>query len=227
MLRYLIYIAPAALFMAYASWRVRSAYNKWGRIRNEQGITGVQAAKTLLNQEGLYGMELKGVKGKLTDHYDPRDKSISLSESVATQPSVAALAVTAHEIGHALQHKQGNLLFGLRSGIVPVVNFGSRLGPILFFVGFLLSFTPLVWLGIALFASVFVFTLVTLPLEFDASSKGMRILTASGLLASDAERRGARAVLNAAALTYVASMLAALMQLLYYVSLAAGGGRRR
>lgn len=224
---YWIIVGPAVLFMLYAQWRVKTAYNKWGQIPNSRRMPGVTAAEQLLSQQGLHGVRIQGVTGRLTDNYDPRSKTLNLSGSTARETSVAALAVTAHEVGHAVQDARGNLLFSLRSGFVPAVNFGSRLGPILFILGFFLRFGPLMWLGIVLFSLAFVFTLVTLPLELDASNKALAMLTDGGLLVGSDERGGARAVLNAAALTYVAAMLTALAQLLYYVVLASSGRRRR
>lgn len=172
-------------------------------------------------------MQIRGIAGQLTDNYDPRNKVLNLSQSTARQDSVAAMAITAHEVGHAMQHASGSLLFSLRGSIVPAVNFGSRLGPILFIAGLLLQFGPLMWLGIAFFSLAFIFTMVTLPLEINASSRAIKMLTSSGLLVGSDEQQGAKAVLQAAALTYIASMLTALAQLLYYVSLASGSRRRR
>jgi hypothetical protein len=223
---YWLIVGPAVLFMLYAQWRVQSAYNKWTRVRNSRGMAGAQAAERLIAEQGLYGVSIQGIRGHLTDHYDPRSKTLGLSESTAMQPTVAALAIAAHEIGHATQDARGNRLFNLRSGIVPVVNFGSQLGPILFLAGLFFQFEALMWVGIGLFSLAFVFTVVTLPLELDASSKAMGMLTNSGLLVGEEERRGAKAVLDAAALTYVAALLTALAQLVYYILLASGGRRR-
>jgi Zn-dependent membrane protease YugP len=224
---YWLFVAPAILFTLYAQWRVRSAYARWEKVPNEQGIPGVNAAEQLLQQNDLYGVRIRGVQGRLTDHYDPRNNTLGLSEATARQGSVAALAVVAHEIGHAKQAAQGSLLLKARSGLVPVVNFGSQLGPILFIIGYFLTYEPLMYVGIAFFSLAFVFAVLTLPLELDASNKAMRMLRSSNLIIGNRELRGARAVLNAAALTYVASMLTALFQLLYYVFLARGGRRRR
>jgi Zn-dependent membrane protease YugP len=223
---YWLFVAPALLLMLYAQWRVQTAYAKWGRVPNSRGLPGVKAAEYLLAENNLYGVRIQGIGGQLTDNYDPRTKTLNLSQGTAMQGSVAALAIVAHEIGHAKQDATGNLLLQLRTGIVPAVNIGSQLGPILFIIGFFMRFSPLMWLGIAFFSLAFVFALITLPVEIDASSKAMRMLTNSGLLVGDSERRGARAVLSAAALTYVAGLLMALFQLLYYVVLA-GSGRRR
>ncbi len=223
---YWIIIAPALLFMLYAQWRVQSAYRKWGRVASGRRLPGVQVAQELMAQNGLGGVGIRGVSGHLTDSYDPRSKTLNLSESTARQESVASMAIVAHEMGHAMQDATGFLLLRLRAGLVPAVNFGSQLGPILFIVGFFLQFTPLMWLGIVFFSMAAVFALVTLPVEIDASSRAMRMLREGGFLVSAQEARGARAVLSAAALTYVAALLTALAQLLYYVILASGGRRR-
>jgi hypothetical protein len=165
--------------------------------------------------------------GELSDNYDSRNKTLNLSEGTSGGSSVASLAIVAHEIGHAQQDATGSFMFQLRGGIVNAVNIGSQLGPILFIVGFILQFGTLMWVGIGLFSLAFVFALVTLPIEINASNRAMQMLTASGLLVDNDEQKGARAVLNAAALTYVAALLMALMQLLYYVSMASGSRRRR
>ncbi|MBN1426961.1 MAG: zinc metallopeptidase [Anaerolineae bacterium] len=224
---YWLFVAPALLLMLYAQWRVRSAYSKWGRVPNRRGIPGVKAADVLIRQEGLYALQIQGIPGEMTDNYDPRRKTLNLSEGTARGASVASLAIVAHEIGHAQQDATGNLLLQMRSGLVPAVNIGSQLGPILFIVGFLLQFTSLMWVGIGLFSLAFVFSLITLPIELDASHRAMQMLSTSGLLVDNEEHKGAKNVLNAAALTYVAAMLMALMQLLYYISMASGGRRRR
>ncbi len=223
---YWLIVGPALLFVMFAQWRVQSAYRKWGRVANSTGLAGVQVAERLINENGLQGLRIQGISGKLTDNYDPRSKILNLSESTARQNSVAATAIVAHEVGHAMQDSTGSLLLKLRSGIVPAVNFGSSLGPILFFIGFFLQLGPLMWLGIAFFSLAFVFALITLPVEINASQRALKMLTTSNLLVGNDERRGARAVLSAAALTYVGSLLVSLAQLLYYVSLVRGGRRR-
>jgi hypothetical protein len=224
---YWLFIAPALLLMLYAQWRVKSAYSKWGEVPNSRHLSGAQAAQKIMEENGLYGLGVQGVAGNLTDNYDPRSKTLNLSEGSARGSSVASLAIVAHELGHAQQDAQRSFLLQTRGAIVPVVNIGSTLGPWIFIAGFFLNFTPLIWAGIGLFSLAFVFALITLPVELDASSRGMKMLTAGGFLVGNEEVGGARSVLDAAALTYVAAMLMALMQLLYYVMLATGGRRRR
>jgi Zn-dependent membrane protease YugP len=224
---YWLFIAPALLLMLFAQWRVRSAYNKWGKVANRSNLSGAKVAERLLNDNRIYDVSIRPVAGELTDNYDPRSHTLNLSQGTGSQNSVAAMAIVAHEVGHAQQHAKGSLLMQLRSGIVPAVNIGAQFGPLLFIVGFFLRLTPLMWLGVAFFSLAFVFALITLPVEIDASSRALHMLKSSGVIVGDDERRGARAVLSAAALTYVAGMLMALFQLLYYVMLAGSGRRRR
>jgi Zn-dependent membrane protease YugP len=166
-----------------------------------------------------------GIGGNLTDHYDPRNKTLNLSQGVANVPSVAAIAIAAHELGHAMQDADGYAPLRLRSVLVPMVNIGSNLGWVLIMAGLFLRFTELAWLGILVFAGGAVFSLVTLPVEFNASARAKQMLLQSGIIQTDEEMRGVNAVLNAAALTYVAALITAILQLLYYVFLV--GGRRR
>jgi Zn-dependent membrane protease YugP len=233
---YLLYMAPAFLLMALTSWYVKSAYNKWSKVRAQSGLTGAQAAQRLISSamysvdggEGLRDVRILGIGGNLTDHYDPRDKTLKLSPGVANTPSVAALAIAAHELGHAMQDSEGYLPLKLRSALVPAVNIGSNLGWILIIIGLFLNFTTLAWLGVIAFSAGAVFALFTLPVEFNASARAKRMLTESGIVTSEEEQRGVNNVLNAAALTYVAGLVTAVLQLLYYVSLVGGmGGRRR
>ena len=224
---YWLFVAPALLLMLFAQWRVRSAYNKWGKVANHSNLPGAKVAERLMADNGIYDVSIRPIAGELTDNYDPRSHTLNLSQGTGSQNSVAAMAIVAHEVGHAQQHAKGSLLLQLRSGIVPAVNIGAQFGPLLFIAGFFLQLTPLMWLGIAFFSLAFVFALITLPVEIDASSRALRMLKSSGIVVGDDERRGARAVLSAAALTYVAAMLMALFQLLYYVMLAGSGRRRR
>jgi uncharacterized protein len=233
---YLLFMVPAFLLMAATSWYVKAAYKKWSQVRAQSGLTGAQAAQRLISSaiysvdggEGLRDVRIMGIGGNLTDHYDPRDKTLYLSPSVANTPSVAAVAVAAHELGHAMQDSEGYLPMRLRSALVPAVNIGSNLGWILILIGLLLKFTTLAWLGVIAFAAGAVFALATLPVEFNASARAKRMLAESGVIGSEEERRGVNNVLNAAALTYVAGLVTALSQLMYYVLLVSGmGGRRR
>lgn len=224
---YIIYMIPAFILMAITSWYVKSAYNKWSQVRAASGLTGAQAAQRLISSSGLYGVQIQAIAGQMTDHYDPRNKTLNLSQGVASQPSVAALAIAAHELGHAMQDAEEYFPLRLRAALVPAVNIGSNLGWVLIMIGLFINFTQLAWLGVLCFATGAVFALATLPVEFDASARAKRLLTESGIIMGEEERGGVNSVLNAAALTYVAALVTAVMQLLYYVTLVGGGGRRR
>jgi Zn-dependent membrane protease YugP len=228
---YLLFMIPPLIFMIWAQARVSSAFNKYSRVRNMSGMTGAQAAQTLLEHNGLREVRVEGAKGKLTDHYDPRHKVLRLSADVARVPSVAALGIVAHEVGHAVQHKAGYGPLKLRSALVPAANLGSRFGFICVFLGLILYLfgagfgLDIMWAGIALFAAAVLFALVTLPVEYNASNRARQMLQATGLV-STKEYQGASAVLSAAALTYVAALLQAMAQLFYFILLAVGMGRR-
>lgn len=224
-INYLIYMIPAFILMALTSWYVKSSYNKWSRVQASSRLTGAQAAQRLLSTGGMYGVQIQGTAGNLTDHYDPRNKTLYLSQGVANVPSVAAVAIAAHEMGHAMQDAEDYFPLKFRAALVPMVNIGSNLGWILIMIGLFLNFTQLAWLGVLVFSGGAVFALATLPVEFDASARAKRLLVQTGIIQTEEEERGVNAVLNAAALTYVAALVTAVMQLLYYVSLI--GGRSR
>jgi len=222
---YFIFMIPAFIIMALASWYVRSSYNKWSRVRATSGMTGAQAAQRLISTGNLYGVQVTGTRGQLSDHYDPRKKTLFLSEGVYGSPSVAAVAIAAHELGHALQDAEDYFPMQIRSFLVPVVNIGSNLGWILIMIGLILNATNIAWLGVLVFSGGALFALATLPVEFNASARAKELLYATGIIQTEKERRGVNAVLNAAALTYVAGLITAVLQLLYFVFLV--GGRRR
>lgn len=223
---YFLFALPALILGLYAQFKVRSAYSKFLQVRNRYNITGYEAAQRLLQVNGLDAIQLADTPGELTDHYDPRRKSLHLSQGVASSPSVAALGIVAHEVGHAVQDNEGYLMMKLRGGMVPVVQIGSWLGPILFIGGLLLSLGNLATVGLILFSGTLVFSLVTLPVEFNASARAIAMLQKSGLVSSGEEEKGVRAVLSAAALTYVAAAVQSLSNILYYVSLLSGSRRR-
>jgi hypothetical protein len=225
---YLMFMLPALLLVWLAKMRVDGAYKKWSQVYNGRRLRGADVAQTLLRYAGLSDVRLEGVAGQLTDHYDPQHNVLRLSNDVGYGASVASMAITAHEIGHALQDRDGYAPLRLRSAIVPAVNIGSTLGWVLIFIGLLLRIAEVSWLGVIVFAGGALFALITLPVEFNASSRALTLLTDTGLLTSDEERQGAKSVLDAAALTYVAGLGAAIAQLLYYVFLVSGlTGRRR
>jgi hypothetical protein len=225
---YLCFMAPGLLLVMFASWYVNSAYSKWGRVPVRSGLTGAQAAQRLIMSGGLNGVQVGGVAGNLTDNYDPRDKVLHLSQNVANTASVASVAVAAHELGHAMQDADGYFPLRFRAALVPAVNIGSWLGWIMIFAGLLLRLTNLAWLGVLVFSGGALFALATLPVELNASARAKRLLADTGIVAGQDEQAGVNSVLNAAALTYVAGLAAAILQLLYFVSLVGGmGGRRR
>lgn len=224
-INYLIFMIPAFILMGITSWYVRHAYNKWSQIRASSGLTGVDATRRLIAMNGLTGLQIKGTHGQLSDHYDPQNNTLFLSEGVANVPSVAALAIAAHELGHAQQDAEEYFPMKLRGFLVPMVNIGSNLGWILIVAGLLLNFTGLAWIGVLVFSGGALFALATLPVEFDASARAKRMLANSGIIQTEEEMRGVNNVLNAAALTYVAGLVTAIMQVLYYASLVSGRSR--
>jgi uncharacterized protein len=232
-LSYLLCMAPAFLLTLIASWYVKSAYQKWSRVPTRSGLNGYQAAQRLISSGGLQGVQVEGIAGNLTDNYDPRTKVLRLSQGVAQNPSVASIAVAAHELGHAQQDAQGYFPMRFRSALVPMANIGSSLGWILILIGMFLAYagmtlgTDIAWLGVAIFAGGALFALVTLPVELNASARARQLLVQTGIVSTAEEEHGVRTVLNAAALTYVAALATALMQLLYFASMVMGLGRRR
>ncbi len=219
---------PGFLLVMLSSWYVKSAYNKWSRVRVRSGLTGAQAAQRLISSGGLYGVQIQGIGGNLTDNYDPRTKVLNLSQGVANVPSVASVAVAAHELGHAMQDAEDYFPLRFRAALVPAVNIGSWLGWIMIFAGLILQMTNLAWMGVLVFSGGTLFALATLPVELNASARAKRLLAETGIVSGEDEQRGVNNVLNAAAFTYVAGLASALLQLLYFVSLVSGmGGRRR
>ena len=215
-----ILVIIAFIFSMVAQTKVSSTFNKYSRVRNRRGFTGAQVAPQMLQNAGIYDVSVQRVAGNLTDHYDPRTKTLRLSQSVYDSTSVAALGVAAHETGHAIQHDVGYAPLGLRSLLVPLANFGSRLAIPLILIGFIFSGggSTLVTIGILFFSLSVAFTLITLPVEFNASHRAIDLLVADGFLDSD-EIGGAKKVLSAAAMTYVAAAFAAVAQLLRLIAI--------
>ena len=207
-----------------ASSRLKSTFATYSRVRSASGMTGAQAAQRILNSRGLYDVQVVPIAGNLTDHYDPRTRRVCLSEASYNQSSLAAVGVAAHECGHAVQHAENYGPLNLRSSLVPVANLGSTLAWPLFFVGLIFSMRPLLTAGIVLFSAAVLFQLVTLPVEYNASSRALRLLSETGIL-GDNEVRGSKKLLSAAALTYVAALAGSVLQLLRLLILA--GGRNR
>ena len=208
----------------WAQFRVSSTFSRFSKVRASSGMTATQMAEQLLHAEGVYDVSVERTRGNLTDHYDPKNMVLRLSDSTANSTSVAALGVAAHEAGHVLQHRDGYAPLMLRTAAVPVVNIGSNLSWPLFLVGLIFSWEPLLYAGIALFALAVLFALITLPVEFNASKRALAALEANGYLQPGEEMRGAKKVLSAAAMTYVASAFMAIMQLLRLLAIA--GARR-
>lgn len=219
---YILLIIGMLLSLA-ASAKLKSTFAKYRRIRSASGLTGAEAADRILRAAGITDVKIRAIPGSLTDHYDPRTKTVSLSQDIYGQTSLAAVGVAAHECGHAIQHAVHYAPLEMRSAIVPVANLGSSLSWPLFLIGLLAGIRPLTTAGIVLFSFAVLFQLVTLPVELNASSRALHMLEGTGILGS-AETKGARKVLTAAALTYVAALAASILQLLRLLILA--GGRR-
>lgn len=229
-----LFALPGLLLGLWAQSRVKSAFKKYSQVRTDRGLTGAQIARTLLDSQGLQDVLIEESRGgTLSDHYDPRSKTLRLSPEVYRVPSVAAAGVAAHEMGHALQDARGYAPLQLRSALVPAASFGSSLAPLIFFVGLIMQTfgiptlgNSIAWVGVILFGAAVVFTLITLPVEFDASKRAKELLKTQGVLIGNNESKGVDKVLDAAALTYVAAAVAAVGQLLYYVFILMGAGRR-
>ncbi|WAS04893.1 zinc metallopeptidase [Gloeomargaritales cyanobacterium VI4D9] len=220
---YFIFAIPGLLLGLWAQFRVQSAFQEYSQVGTR--LTGARAARMLLDRYGLQGVRVERVDGFLSDHYNPLTRELRLSPTVYDGATVASVGVAAHEAGHAIQHAEEYTPLQFRSAIVPGVVVGSWLGPLLFFVGFIFSsLRVLAWVGVGVFALVALFSLVTLPVEFDASNRAKKLLVSEGILDSQ-EMTGVNAVLDAAALTYVAAAVQAVMNLLYYVFLLTGSRR--
>lgn len=210
-----------------ASAKVNTTFSKYSKVRSQRGITGAEAAEAILRSEGIYDVRIERVSGHLSDHYDPRNKVLRLSDATYANTSVAAIGVAAHECGHAVQHAKGYAPLSLRSALVPFANIGSNLGYILVFLGLFFSTTTgstMITIGLIAFSAAVLFQIVTLPVEFNASSRALKMLESQGLLGSD-EIKGSRKVLSAAAMTYVAAAATSILQLLRLIIIA--GGRNR
>jgi len=224
--RYFLFMLPAFALALYAQMRVKNTYAQMSQVPSENHLTGAQVARRLLDSQGLSDVRIEQVPGELTDHYDPREKVLCLSEGVYGSYSVAAQGIVAHETGHAVQDRENYAYLKLCGAIVPAVNIGSNLGWVLLLVGLFTQAIGIAWLGVALFSLGTVFALITLPVEFDASNRAMKLL-ASNQLVSRSEYGAAKSVLDAAALTYLAAAAGAILQLLYYIMLLSGVSSRR
>lgn len=206
-------LIPALIISAWAQMKVKSTFDRYSRVRSINEYTGAQVARMLLDAEGLYDVPVQQVSGRLTDHYNPKERVMRLSTEVFSSTSIAAIGVAAHETGHAIQHQRHYAPLQIRSAIVPVVNLSSNASWVIFLLGFILGVPSLINLGVYLFGAVVIFQLITLPVEFDASNRALKIVGERGILYGD-EIKGAKSVLSAAALTYVAAALMAISQLI-------------
>lgn len=213
---YIILVIPAMILAMWAQFKVKSTYNKFSQVRNTKGITGAYAAQAVLTHYGINDVRIEQVSGKLSDHYDPKAKVIRLSTDVYGGSSIAAVGIACHEAGHAAQHAENYAPIKVRNTLVPVCNIGSALGIPLALLGYFLGFEPLISIGLLLYAAISLFHLVTLPVEFNASRRAIRVIDETGLLYGE-ETDGAKKVLKAAAMTYVASLIVALANLLRLV----------
>lgn len=219
---YILLIIGMLLCMA-ASAKLKSTYSYYRRVRSASGLTGEEAARRILSAAGITDVQVRAIPGNLTDHYDPRNKTVNLSQDIYGETSLAAVGVAAHECGHAIQHARNYAPLEFRSALVPAANLGSNLSWPLFLIGLIAGIRPLTMAGIVLFSLAVLFQLVTLPVEINASSRALKMLQSTGILGTD-ETKGARKVLTAAAMTYVAALASSILQLLRLLILA--GGRR-
>jgi len=210
---YIILVLPAVLLSLIAQIAVKSTYSRMSRVQNRSGLTGAAAAARVLSYYGITNVRIEPINGNLTDHYDPRDNVIRLSQKVFSGSSIASVGIACHEAGHAAQHAEGYAPIKVRNAILPIANIGSSAGIWLAVIGYILGYSFLTTFGIVLFSAVVVFQLVTLPIEFNASTRAMKVINETGMLAEE-EQRGARKVLTAAAMTYVAALLVSIMSLL-------------
>ena len=225
---YIVLVMPAVLFSIFASIKVNTTFKKYSKVRSSRGITGAEAARRVLAANGLYSVKIERVRGDLTDHYDPRNNTIYLSETVYDNPSAAAIGVASHEAGHAVQHAVGYVPIKIRAAIIPATRFGSMLAFPLILLGLFLEASGMIYLaylGVACFGLSTLFQLVTLPTEFNASRRALESIESCGILARD-EISSARKVLSAAAMTYVAALAVSLMQILRHLLIVAGNSRK-
>jgi uncharacterized protein len=216
---FLLVFIPTILISLAVQLYLKSTYSKWSQVRNGINMTGVQVGQQLIRSAGLTPLPFQRVQGTMSDHFDPTANVVRLSDGVAMQPSVAAMAITAHELGHVQQYQTGSALITARNFLLPAVQFSPMISYIAIVVGLFLNMTGLIYIGILFFGLMVLFTILTLPVEFDASRRGLAMLDEAGLMHNPDDASGARAVLRAAALTYVAAAVTAVLQLMYYLSL--------
>ena len=218
---YLWYVLnPTLLISVGVQVYLKATFNKWGKTRNHIGMNGMQVGKALFDRTSLHAIPLQRVGGSLSDHFDPGANVVRLSDPIATQQSVAAMAVTAHELGHVQQYQTGSGLIKARGFLLPALQFSPTLSYIAILLGFWFNLTNLIWIGIFFFGLMVLFSILTLPVEFNASSRGLKLLREAGLFQSEEDEKGARSMLTAAGLTYLAAAVTSILQLLYYISVA-------
>jgi len=213
-------LIPTLILSAGVQIYLKSTFKKYNQVKNHNNMNGVQVGQQLFARTSLDAIPLQRVKGSLTDHFDPGANVVRLSDPVATQPSVAAMAVCAHELGHVQQYQTGSGLIKMRGFLLPALQYSPTLSYVAILVGLIFNVTGLIWIGIIFFALMVLFSLLTIPVEVDASRRGLKLLTEAGLLESQADATGAKKVLTAAALTYLAAAVTSILQLLYYISVA-------
>jgi Zn-dependent membrane protease YugP len=211
---------PTILISLGVQVYLRSTFSKWSNVKNSSGIVGPQVAQQLFSRTSLQPIRVERIKGTMTDHFDPGANVVRLSDPVATKPSVASMAVTAHELGHVQQYQTGSGLIKVRGFLLPALQFSPTVSYIAILLGLWFNMTGMLWVGIFFFALMVLFSLLTLPIELDASRRGTRLLEEAGLMQAETDAKGSRAVLTAAALTYLAAAVTSILQLLYYISIA-------
>ena len=213
-------LIPTLLISIGVQIYLRSTFSKWSNVKNSQGLVGPQVAQQLFSGTSLEPIRVERIRGTMTDHFDPGANVVRLSDPVATKPSVASMAVTAHELGHVQQYQAGSGLIKMRGFLLPALQFSPTISYIAILFGLWFNMTGMLWLGIFFFALMVLFSILTLPVEIDASRRGTRLLTEAGLMQAETDAKGAKAVLTAAALTYLAAAVTSILQLLYYISVA-------
>lgn len=224
---YIVLVVPAFILALVAQAKVKSAYAKMSKVRNSSGYTGAQAAAAVLRHYGIMNVRIEETNGKLSDHFDPKSNVIRLSREVYYGSSIASVGIACHEAGHAAQHAQGYVPIKIRNSIIPICNIGSYAGIPLALLGYFLGFEMLIYIGLGLYSAIAIFQLATLPVEFNASSRALKVIDETGLLRNEEELKGARKVLSAAAMTYVASLAVTLANLLRFVIMFLGRNNRR
>lgn len=223
---YYLFALPGLIIALFAQMKVKSNYSKYSKVLNSAGYTGADMAREILRSNGIYNVDVRRINGNLTDNYNPRDNAIYLSDGVFGSNTVSAIGIAAHEAGHAVQHAVGYTPIKIRSALVPVCNFGAGISPILLILGYVLNFTPLLYIALAVFSLSVVFQLVTLPVEFNASARALQAIESMPRF-NGSDVKGAKKVLSAAALTYVAALMQSILMFLYYALRILGRTNRR